>query len=158
MPRTMARAATLAVRLLGTPVPLAQLVNSPRSSLPELHRGFYESYLALRPGVTAALLALNASTAPFVAVTGHSLGAAIAEVAAFELVAEGLPVATAYTFGTPREGNPAWASAYEAAVDTQAGVASFRVIHDRDPVPHLPPKVSSSEIHLPRLMYTQPFP
>lgn len=109
---------------------------------PELHRGFLESYEALQPGVAAALSVLGAADSPFVWVTGHSLGAAMAEVATFELIAQGFPVSTAYTFGTPRVGNPAWASAY-AAVMNQKGVANFRVIHDKDAVPHLPPKVSN---------------
>jgi hypothetical protein len=65
----------------------------------------------------------------------------MAEIAVFEFVMEGLPVDTAYTFGTPRVGNPAWAAAYTRAVIAERGVASFRVIHDKDPVPHLPPQV-----------------
>ena len=111
-----------------------------RRLYPELHRGFLESYEALQPGVAAALNVLGAAESPFVWVTGHSLGAAMAEVATFELIAQGFPVSTAYTFGTPRVGNPAWASAYSAVVN-QKGVANFRVIHDKDAVPHLPPKV-----------------
>lgn len=107
----------------------------------ELHEGFYESYLTLQPGVGDALDLYSAASAPYVWVTGHSLGAAMAEIAAFELISKGFPVKTAYTFGTPRVGNPAWATAYAAAVIAGAGVANFRVIHDKDAVPHLPPQV-----------------
>lgn len=106
----------------------------------ELHEGFYGSYLALQPGIAEVLDLYGAASAPYVWVTGHSLGAAMAEIAAFALVSQGYPVAAAYTFGTPRVGNPAWATAYAAAVIAGAGVANFRVIHDKDAVPHLPPQ------------------
>ena len=56
----------------------------------ELHEGFFAGYRALQPGVAIALSAYNAMHAPFVHVTGHSLGAAMAEIAAFELVAAGV--------------------------------------------------------------------
>ena len=120
----------------------------------ELHEGFYESYLALQPGVSAALKTLGGSAAPYVYVTGHSLGAAMAEVATFELVTQAFPVIAAYTFGTPRVGNPAWADAYRAAVVAAKGAASFRVIHNEDPVPHLPPKVRGCLLaHFKRLAF-----
>ena len=106
----------------------------------ELHEGFYGAFVALWPGIEAALTTYGALTAPYVYVTGHSLGAVIGEIATFELVAKGYPVTKAYSFGTPRAGNPAWAAAYYDSVIVSKGVESFRVIHDRDPVPHLPPQ------------------
>jgi hypothetical protein len=105
----------------------------------ELHRGFYDSYLALSPGVLDALAAFGALTAPWVAVTGHSLGAAISEIATFELLAAAYPITAAYNFGDPRAGNGAWAAAYAAAI-ARHNVSSFRVTHFADPVPHLPPE------------------
>lgn len=105
----------------------------------ELHRGFYDSYLALSPGVLAAIAAYGGATVPYVAVTGHSLGAAIAEIAAFELIAAGYPVTSVYNFGDPRAGNAAWAAAYASAM-AQKNVPTFRVTHFADPVPHLPPQ------------------
>jgi hypothetical protein len=106
----------------------------------ELHEGFYGAFLALWPGIEAALHELGALTAPYIHVSGHSLGAAMSEIATFELVASGYPVKRAYSFGTPRVGNPAWASAYSDTVVAAANVSSFRVVHSEDPVPHLPPQ------------------
>lgn len=106
----------------------------------ELHEGFYGAFQALWPGVEAALTTYDALSAPYVYLTGHSLGAVISEIATFELVAKGYPVKTAYSFGTPRAGNPAWATAFYESVVAQKGVQVFRVIHDHDPVPHLPPQ------------------
>lgn len=48
----------------------------------------------------------------------------------------GLPV-TAYTFGEPRVGNQAYADTFNAAFP--AG-SSFRVTHNDDPVPLVPPQ------------------
>ena len=55
----------------------------------------------------------------------------------------GFPVTAMYSFGTPRVGNPPWAAAYQAAMTNASSVASFRVVHNQDDVPHLPPQVCS---------------
>lgn len=47
-------------------------------------------------------------------VTGHSLGGALAVLAAERLTACGYPVMEVHTFGGPRVGDYAWAQAYEA--------------------------------------------
>lgn len=65
--------------------------------------------------------------------TGHSLGGAVATIAAANLRKAGFAV-DIYTFGAPRAGNAAFAN----FVTQQAG-AEFRVTHDNDPVPRLPP-------------------
>lgn len=69
-------------------------------------------------------------------VTGHSLGAALAALAASELAhGQSLPVTAVYTFGQPRVGN----QAFQAFYNTGPHVA-WRVTHWKDPVPHLPMK------------------
>lgn len=68
-----------------------------------------------------------------VVATGHSLGGAVATLAAAYLRRSGIP-ADLYTYGSPRVGNPAFAS----FVTAQAG-AEWRVTHGADPVPRLPP-------------------
>lgn len=70
-------------------------------------------------------------------VTGHSLGGALAILAALELKRQGFNVAQVYTFGQPRVGNAAFKSLYEDAL----GASTFRVVYQEDIVariPHLP--------------------
>ncbi|PRP74331.1 hypothetical protein PROFUN_15578 [Planoprotostelium fungivorum] len=75
--------------------------------------------------------------APFV-VTGHSLGEAIATLAAADLALERTvknPVQL-WTFGSPRVGNPT----FSQYLDKMYLDESIRVTHNRDPVPRLPPQ------------------
>lgn len=69
-------------------------------------------------------------------ITGHSLGGALATLCFLDLEATlGAEVSFAplYIYGAPRVGNAAFAT-YSAS----RGVPIFRVVHHRDPVPHLP--------------------
>ena len=102
------------------------------------HSGFAAAYEELRPAVHAALADLGCTE---LVVTGHSLGAAVAAIASFELRAvHGFHVAAVWTFGKPRVGNPAFANSYTAAARKQ-GVEPpmWRVVHYHDPVPRAPP-------------------
>lgn len=67
--------------------------------------------------------------------TGHSIGGAVATLAAAELRSTGLKVDT-YTFGSPRVGNTAFAS---FVTGTGQQGTNFRMTHENDPVPQLPP-------------------
>ena len=84
-----------------------------------LHRGFYDVYKALAPALIQAVhLAIpgaQRATTPIV-VTGHSLGGALATIAAYELAVAGYLVRGVYTFGSPRVGNAAFAAAFTMAV------------------------------------------
>lgn len=69
-------------------------------------------------------------------ITGHSLGGALATLCFLDLQESLSPkelFAPLYIFGSPRVGNSAFAT-YSAS----RGVPIFRVVHNRDPVPHLP--------------------
>jgi len=102
------------------------------------HSGFAAAYEELRGPVHAALLDLSCGR---VAVTGHSLGAAVATLAAFDLrAARGLRVERVWTFGKPRIGNAAFVGAFVAAAERQGQrPALWRVVHYHDPVPRAPP-------------------
>lgn len=90
----------------------------------------------------------NAST---VITTGHSLGAAIAEIDAL-FFKQNLPSSVdvrSVTFGTPRVGNAAYAKYF----DSQLLGKFFRVNHGSDPVPVVPPTSAgfvhpTGEVHL----------
>lgn len=123
-----------------------------------VHAGFLDSYLAVRNEAFAALAGLaarygggGASGALPVAITGHSLGGALATLAAFELDLAGLPargdgvggevssrvsteVMGVWTFGSPRVGDDAFASAYGGSL----GDVTWRVTHSHDIVPSVP--------------------
>ena len=72
-------------------------------------------------------------------VTGHSMGGALAVLAAadFELDSQKKnPVTAVYTYGQTFEyGDPQFSAAYDAALKN----ATFRYVNDLDIVPHLPP-------------------
>lgn len=63
-------------------------------------------------------------------VTGHSLGGALATIAAARLHSAGVQPVRAVTFGAPRVGDDPFRRAYKPAL--------FRVVNHRDIVPHLP--------------------
>lgn len=82
------------------------------------------------------LPAVSAAAAKYpdyrISATGHSLGGAIAPLAAAQLRNQGLAVAL-YSFGSPRIGGAALSS----FISAQPG-GNFRVTHWNDPVPRLP--------------------
>lgn len=121
--------------------------DSDKDGKPELvHRGFFVSYISVRSEIENVLhskeggLSLDKQeldiadydpSIPFY-VTGHSLGAALATVAARELEAQKIhDIAAVYTYGSPRVGNPEWAATLKCPI--------FRVINHRDAVGLLPP-------------------
>ena len=66
-------------------------------------------------------------------VTGHSLGGALATLAALDLTKQFNVDTTVYTFGQPRVGNKAFATDYDATVTKH-----FSVAHGQDPVARVP--------------------
>ncbi|KAH7724571.1 class 3 lipase protein [Aphelenchoides avenae] len=70
-------------------------------------------------------------------ITGHSLGGALASIAAAQIVHDGTYSADKmqlYTFGQPRTGDSAFAAAHDKLLPNV-----YRVTHARDTVPHVPP-------------------
>lgn len=69
--------------------------------------------------------------------TGHSLGAAMASVNAIHLAVAGIKVPLeVYNIGSPRFGNENLAQFVKLKIP-----AHFRLVHNRDLIPHLPPDV-----------------
>jgi len=99
------------------------------------HRGFTELYRSARPQVMELLRQAPAGNPLFV--TGHSLGGALATLAAVDLAENSdFSAPVVYTFAAPRVGNPVFVAAYNKAVPQ-----SFRIANKDDIVVHLPPLV-----------------
>ena len=97
------------------------------------HSGFWQSWVDARDAVIPAVKAAATKFPGYaIAVTGHSLGGAIAPFAAAQLRNQGLGVAL-YTFGSPRVAGAALSS----YVSKQSG-GNYRVTHWNDPVPRVP--------------------
>lgn len=99
--------------------------------------GFYNSYMSLKSQILAGLSNIGAGSGSSVSITGHSLGAAMAALCAWDLHHSGFRVNTMYTFGEPRVGNTDFYTAFKAAMP---GVMN-RVTHYKDIVPHLPMEI-----------------
>lgn len=67
-------------------------------------------------------------------ITGHSLGAALAVLAAARLVQADLQIAGVYTYGAPRVGVASFATAYDARLESR----TYRVINHIDIVTRVP--------------------
>ena len=67
--------------------------------------------------------------------TGHSLGAALAQLAALRLTLEGYTVRRVYTFGTPLIGDTEFVADY----DRRLGEHSYPHVNNKDVVARLPP-------------------
>jgi hypothetical protein len=95
----------------------------------QVENGFYNGYMAVRPTIVSALASYGCQD---VTLTGHSLGAALATLAAADL-GQNYTINDVYNFGSPRVGNPAFAQAYNQKFHNH-----WRVTHYKDPIPHGP--------------------
>ena len=107
----------------------------------QVHRGFLESLDHLWPDLEQSLSPavqadLHGGTPLYV--TGHSKGAAVAQLAAYRLARKGVQPAAVYTFAGPRPGNAAFAAAFDATFP-----AALRFEYRDDVVPHVPPSTAS---------------
>lgn len=106
-----------------------------------VHSGFYIAWRSIADEVAAALADLRAANPGYsTIITGHSLGGALASLAYVDLKTAGMPIKTAYTMGSPRVGNPAYADFVDklsGASDQNLGTM-IRITHGTDGVPGLP--------------------
>ena len=80
-------------------------------------------------------------------ITGISLGAALAALASYEIAsalkAKSITVPiSVYTFGEPRLGNK------DLVEEINSVIPIYRVVLDKDPVPHLPPRQSPPHLNV----------
>lgn len=108
------------------------------SGFGEVHRGFNMAFESVRDQLKATLDAFEAeqSGRP-IFVTGHSLGAALAQLAALYLASVGKDVASVYTYGSPRVGNKDFQRGYESLLKDR----TFLHINNSDIVTTIPLKL-----------------
>ncbi|WP_256760915.1 lipase family protein [Cohnella sp. WQ 127256] len=98
------------------------------------HRGFSNIYESAREPILEALDGLDPNKDLYI--TGHSLGGALTSLCGLDVaVNSSFSYPIAYTFGSPRVGDPTFAKAYDSQV-----CRSFRVQNPLDAVTHLPPQ------------------
>jgi len=98
----------------------------------EVHAGFQRAFAGLREQLSESVVKLLSGRRGLrLWFTGHSLGGALAKLAALHFAS---PWTSVYTFGEPRVGNAAFRDLYES----QLGARTFRVVHADDVVPRLP--------------------
>lgn len=101
-----------------------------------VHEVFYRLYQEVAKQVVASVQDIRKEhEVAMILVSGHSMGGAVALICAIELsMLRALYVQAVYTFGHPRAGNFAFAELMQKNVPNL-----FRVTHNHDIVPHLPP-------------------
>ncbi len=99
----------------------------------KVHKGFFEAEQAVIGNVVKEVTRLKEIHPNYhVKVTGHSLGAAMAQLTSMDLYKAGFKDVSVYNFGQPRTGDKSYADFVTERVST------WRVTHHRDSVPHLP--------------------
>ncbi|NEP61288.1 MAG: lipase family protein [Symploca sp. SIO2G7] len=104
-----------------------------------VHTGFFLGWASIEKEVLAQMKhwqeALKpGKTLPPLFVTGHSLGGALATMAAASLQDNNMPVAGLYTFGQPRVGDLSFTRHLNTTLEGKV----FRFINNNDVVPHVP--------------------
>ncbi|GMF21984.1 unnamed protein product [Phytophthora fragariaefolia] len=103
-------------------------------ALPRVHRGFWIAYESVRDQLKEVTrLILDENPGVSVYITGHSMGGALAVLAAYDLAVNFSIKVNMYNFGGPRVGNPSFRQHYDRCVPT-----SYRVVMDGDIVPGWP--------------------
>lgn len=99
-----------------------------------VHNGFKSALDAVWPQISSKL-GPPGDQRKDIWLTGHSLGAALAQLAALRLTKSGYRVHRVYTFGMPRIGDKEFVADY----DRQLGAQSFPHVNAQDVVTRVPP-------------------
>ncbi|KAE9368372.1 alpha/beta-hydrolase, partial [Stipitochalara longipes BDJ] len=102
-----------------------------------VHSGFDLGWAERRDAILSTVVsALSTYPEYSLIITGHSIGAGVATLAAAELRSINYTADT-YTYGSPRVGNTAFAT-FVTSQAPEFG-ENYRMTHENDPVPQLPP-------------------
>lgn len=107
----------------------------------KVHEGFLAAINSGWPELRAEIMARTAANqGKPVYVTGHSLGAAMASLAAIRLKLDGFNISGVYLNSTPRTGDATFAKFYDAHLRD----VTYRVVIDEDIIPRLPPPAEAA--------------
>lgn len=107
----------------------------------KVHNGFYQQYISIQPEILHSLRSMSGDFDTII-VCGHSLGGALATIAATDLAIQ-MPDkrVKCHTCGSPRVGNQEFVELFNACVSE-----NWRVYNANDPVPMIP--VSNRFVHV----------
>jgi triacylglycerol lipase len=112
----------------------------------DIHDGFRVAAEAAQPQIDQAVQLCRQSGNPLF-ITGHSLGAALAALAALSAANAGMPPAAVYTFGMPRVGGPQFVASYASL-----SKVTYRLVHGIDLVARVPPGSTGGFHHVGHLL------
>jgi len=99
----------------------------------EVHSGFFIGHNSIKSKVYSKLNAIvDSGTCESIVFIGHSAGAALAKLSAFDYVNDNKLPLTVTSFGCPKIGNTDFASAFESDVDCT------RIVNDNDVIALMP--------------------
>jgi predicted lipase len=98
------------------------------------HMGFIKALADIWQPVSEAVATVRQKNDRPLWITGHSLGGALALLAAWRFKRKFVPVHQVYTFGAPMIGNDLAAQAFDRELPDRI----FRYVNSPDPVPMLP--------------------
>jgi hypothetical protein len=103
-----------------------EAIASPETGGPKCHTGFWKAWKTLYPAIRD-WLGSNEPPPRSVVITGHSLGAALAQIAAYEL-STGWPVDRVVVFASPTLGNASFNESYSRKAVGETGNLETRTI------------------------------
>ena len=104
-----------------------------------VEKGFYKAYSYVKHEIFENIQTLSAKyDTTRLLLTGHSMGAAISTLMAYDVINEYPEYTISYlvNFGSPRVGNPAFAKRFNTY-----NIRNYRVTHYYDIVPHVPEEI-----------------
>ena len=128
--------------------------NYPKCSGCQVHQGFYQAYNNLPTATMMSDLKSLKSKYPQAktVISGHSLGAAMANFAYLDACDFLSQNDLLITYGSPRVGNFKFANFYN--LKSCGGGNRIRVTHNRDPVPHLPLQIMGFQHAISEIFYS----
>ena len=128
--------------------------NYPKCSGCQVHQGFYQAYKNLPTDTMMSDLKSLKSKYPNSksVISGHSLGGAMANFAYMDACSFLGQNDLLITYGSPRVGNYQFANFFNQ--NDCGGGNRIRVVHNKDPIPHMPFKILGYQHAISEIFYT----